>query len=242
MSDSWPHWQLCADTGNRWEQTMSRTFPRGGPHMPSLFWNSPTCVLVPWQPNVETFVGLPSKFDLKTSFTSLNTVTSFLLLYLSSHLLWPSCLLSNYEWIIIVFVFPLYRAALKHACRRQLEVDCHKNRHHLHQHSPWTIGKSGWHGLPLVWVPLLLEHCWADSIRNQFISISTVWNKPATICILCSLPYLSPPRVPFLFLIQTVNKLLWHRPMNEACLTSWYIKLDGCSKMHCVTCVCVCVC
>ena len=205
MSDSWPHRQLCADTRNRWEQDHVKDL--------SMWWSScafpflelsHNMCLVPWQPKVETFVGLPSKFDLKTSFTSLNTVTPFLLLYLSSHLLWHSCLLSNYEWIIIVFVFPLYRAALKRACRRQLEVDCHKNRRHLHQHSLWTIGTSGWHGLPLVWVPLLLEHCWADSIRNQFISISTVWNKPATICILCSLPYLSPPHVPFLVLIQTV--------------------------------------
>lgn len=181
MSNSWLHQQLCADTGNRWEQTLLHSRSGSVWVLPFLELSHNMC-LVPWQPKVETFVGLPSKFDLKMSFTSLNSVTSLSLLYLSSHLLWHSCLSSSYEWInIIVFVFLLYRAALKRACRRQLEVDCHKNRHRLHQHSQWMIGTSGWHGLPLVWAPLWLEHCWADSIRNQFISISlnsTVWNKP----------------------------------------------------------------
>jgi len=185
------------------------------------------------------------------SFTSLNSVTSLSLLYLSSHLLWHSCLSSSYEWInIIVFVFLLYRAALKRACRRQLEVDCHKN-------SRGTIGTNGWHGLPLVWAPLWLEHCWADSIRNQFISISlnsTVWNKPesATTTNLLLYTVLSPSSLslllmyPSLFLSKLLRNVFfvtqdrWMKAcLTSWCLTSWCIKLDGCSNdALCYVCVC----
>ena len=191
--------------------------------------------LVPWQPKVETFVGPAFQIWPKMS---LNSVTSLSLLYLSSHLLWHSCLSSSYEWInIIVFVFLLYRVALKRACRRRLEVDCHKN-------SRGTIGTNGWHGLPLVWAPLWLEHCWADSIRNQFISISlnsTVWNKPesATTTNLLLYTVLSPSSLslllmyPSLFLsklLRNVLNSLWHKTDGWKRLTSWCIKLDGCSN------------
>ena len=107
---------------------------------------------------------LASKFDLKTSFTILNNGKYFYHTYYDD-----SCLLSTMnEQSSLFFVFSLYRVELNHACKKLLQIDYHKDSQQSHQHSRWKKDTSGWHGQPLVSVPLLSEHYWADSTRNQF--------------------------------------------------------------------------
>ena len=166
------------------------------------------------------------QFDLKTSFTILNNDN-----YFYHHTYYDTvvyCQLWMNSNRCFLF-FSLYRAELNLACRKLLQIDYHKGSQHSHQHSRWKKDTSGWHGQPLVSVPLLSEHYWADSIRNQFWTCALLqgarqtWMEYSPVCSIyhtlsLSLPpSLPPPPHVFtpLFVLQKINSKLFMMLLNN---------------------------